>query len=93
MSWYEILEASDKVDRYLRLTVAIMLFIFNVLMATNIETPFPSVLVEAYSIPLTRISLLTLVLLSAYWCPSVGIMAALAYVSLGSDVLFFTNKQ
>jgi hypothetical protein len=90
MSWYE---PSDKVDHYLRLAAAILLFAFNVLMATNIETPFPNLLVEAYSIPLTRIALLTLVLLSAYWCPSVGIMAALAYVSLGSDVLFFLNKQ
>ncbi len=93
MSWIEMLEPSDKVDGYLRLTAAILLFAFNVLLATNIETPFPSLLVEAYSIPLTRIALLTLVLLSAYWCPSVGIMAALAYVSLGSDVLFFLNKQ
>jgi hypothetical protein len=88
-----MVEPSDKVDRHLRLIATIMLFIFNVLMASNIETPFPNLLVEAYSIPLTRVALLTLVLLSAYWCPSVGIMAALAYVSLGSDVLFFTNKQ
>jgi hypothetical protein len=93
MSWLEMLQPSDQVDKYLRLSFAILLFIFNAMVATNIETPFPSLLVEAYSIPLTRIALLVLVLLSAMWCPSVGIMAALAYVSLGADVLFFTNKS
>jgi hypothetical protein len=93
MSWIEMLRPSDQVDRYLRLSMAVLLFIFNALIATNLETPFPNLLVDAYSIPLTRIALLVLVLLSAYWCPSVGIMAALAYVSLGSDVLFFINKN
>jgi len=93
MSWVDVLKPSDEVDKYLRLTVALFLFIFNVLIGTNLETPFPSLLVDAYSVPLTRIALLVLVLLSAYWCPSVGIMAALAYVSLGADVLFFTNKS
>ena len=92
MSWTDILRPTDEVDKYLRLVTGVLLLIFNVLMGTNLETPFPSSLVEAYSIPLTRISLLVLVLLSAYWCPSVGIMAALAYVMLGADVLFFINK-
>ncbi len=93
MSWIDVLQPSDKVDKYLRLSFAILLFCFNVVVATNLETPFPNLLVEAYSIPLTRIALLVLVLLSSMWCPSVGIMAALAYVSLGADVLFFTNKS
>jgi hypothetical protein len=84
------MEPSDKV---VRLSMTVLLFIFNVLIGTSIETPFPNLLVEAYAIPLTRIALLILVLLSAYWCPSVGIMAAFAYISLGSDVLFFTNKN
>jgi hypothetical protein len=92
MSWTDILKPTDEIDKYLRLSVAILLFIFNVLLGTSLETPFPPALVEAYSIPLTRMSLLVLVLLSAYWCPSVGIMAALAYVTLGADVLFFINK-
>jgi len=55
------------------------------------ETPYPPPLVEIYALPLTRLLLLLLVLVSAYWSPVVGILAAFAYVSLGADVIYFTR--
>jgi hypothetical protein len=58
----------------------------------HLETPYPTPLIEAYALPVTRILLLALVLLSAAWCPMVGVLMALAYVCLGADVLFFTSK-
>jgi hypothetical protein len=58
---------------------------------THLETPYPESLVEAYALPITRIALLLLVLLAAVWCPTVGILAAFSYVTLGADVLFFTQ--
>jgi len=78
-------------ESYLKLSVALILLVWNWLVSTHLETPYPSDLVEAYALPLTRLFLLGLVILSAVWSPSVGLMAALAYASLGADVIFFTN--
>jgi len=60
--------------------------------STRLETPYPESLVEVYALPFTRILLLALVILSAVWCPTVGIMAALAFVCLGADVIFLTRR-
>jgi hypothetical protein len=91
MLWAEALAPSSKVDGYLRLSVTILLLIWNWLVATHMQTPYPMSLVDAYALPLTRVFLLLLVIASALWCPTVGIMAALAYVCLGADVLNFTR--
>jgi hypothetical protein len=91
MLWVEALTPSSKVDGYLRLFTTLLLLLWNWLIATHMETPYPISLVDAYALPLTRVFLLLLVVASALWCPSVGIMAALAYVCLGTDVLNFTR--
>jgi len=78
-------------DNKLKLFVILALALWNLLVGTLVETPYPESLVELYAVPLTRIFLLGLVLVSAYWCPNVGIMAALAYICLGADVIFFTK--
>ena len=80
-------------DRIFRFSLALLLLVFNWLVSTRIDVPYPSAFIEAYSVPLLRVALLGLVLLSASWCPTVGILAAFAYVSLGADVLFFTNRS
>ena len=69
-----------------------LLVLWNWQVATRIETPYPPVVVELYAIPLTRLALLSLVLLSATWSSSVGILAALAFICLGADVIFFTRE-
>ena len=89
MEWIHTLAPKSETDKYLRVVIAIFLFTWNWLLATRLENPYPASLVDAYSIPLTRMGLLGLVVLSAMWCPTVGIMAAMAYVCLGADVLFF----
>ena len=61
------------------------------MVSTHLETPYPELLIELYAMPITRIFLLALVLLTATWCPKAGIMIALAYVCLGADVIFFTQ--
>ena len=91
MSWETLLAPNSKIDGYLRLFAAICLFMWNVSVSTHMHTPFPSALVDAYAVPATRIFLLVLVLFASAWCPTVGILAALAYVSLGADVLLFSK--
>jgi hypothetical protein len=80
------------VDTNLKIGIILGLFLWNVLVSTRLETPYPESLVEVYALPFTRILLLTLVILSAVWCPTVGIMAALAFVCLGADVIFLTRR-
>jgi hypothetical protein len=80
------------VDTNLKIGIILCLFLWNVFVSTRLETPFPESLVELYALPFTRILLLALVILSALWCPTVGIMAALAFVCLGADVIFLTRR-
>jgi hypothetical protein len=80
-----------EIDTAARLIVSIVLILWNWGVATHLETPYPELLVELYALPITRIILLIFVLLAASWCPTVGILAALAYVCLGADVIFFTH--
>jgi len=91
--WVNELMAKSTFDAYSRLAVSIFLGIWLILVGFHLETPYPAALVEAYAVPLTRIFLLAFVLLSAHWCPTVGILAALSYVCLGADVIFFTHGE
>jgi hypothetical protein len=91
MMWLNSLAPTSTTDGYLRLLTSVCLAAWLLFVGTHIEVPYPAPLVEAYALPVTRIALLVLVLLSASWCPTVGILAALAYVTLGADVLFFTH--
>jgi len=75
----------------MRIGMVFLFFLWNVLIATRLETPYPETLVEAYALPATRVLLLGLVILAAVWSPTVGIMAAFAFVCLGADVLFLTR--
>jgi hypothetical protein len=83
---------SGSVDWYLLLITTILLSSWLLFTGMRLETPYPHPLIEAYALPITRILLLALVLLSACWNPTVGILMALAYVSLGADVLIFTKQ-
>lgn len=78
-------------DNNLRIGMVLAFFLWNALVATRLETPYPETLVEIYALPLTRILLLGLVILAAVWSPTVGIMAAFAFVCLGADVIFLTR--
>lgn len=82
---------TSSADGYARMAMSIALASWLLLIGTRLESPYPETLVEAYALPITRIALLILVLLAASWCPTVGILAAFSYVTLGADVLFFTH--
>jgi hypothetical protein len=78
---------------YMKILLAGILFVWNLTVASHLETPYPPALIELYALPLTRILLILLVLLAASWCPTVGILMAFAYVCLGADVIFFTYNS
>jgi len=85
------LEAHSELDKSLRLGALVVLAFWNVLVATRMETPYPEVLVELYALPATRMVLLALVVASTFWCPTVAVMLALAFITLGADVIFLTK--
>jgi hypothetical protein len=93
MDWVQMLKPTTEHDKYLRLIIAVILLLWNWLVGTHLKTPYPDLLVDLYSIPLTRFFLLGLVILSAMWCPTVGILAAFAYITLGGDILFVMNRS
>jgi hypothetical protein len=85
------LEPHSELDKYLRLAVLTGFFVRNLLVATRMETPYPEILVELYALPAARLLLLALVVALSFWCPTVTLQAALAFVCLGSDVIFLTK--
>jgi hypothetical protein len=80
-------------DKYLILSVAAGLILWNIMVSTHLSTPYPAILIELYALPITRIILLALVLLITYWNPVIGVLTAFAYITLGADVLFFTQTR
>ena len=85
------LEPHSDLDQSLRLGALIVLAFWNILVATRMETPYPELLVELYALPATRFVLLGLVIGSTFWCPTVSIMLAFAFITLGADVIFLTK--
>jgi len=71
--------------------VLFILAIWNVFIGTRMETPYPETMVELYALPFTRLLLLLSVVLLGIWDVRVGLMAALAFVCLGADVIFLTK--
>jgi hypothetical protein len=84
-------EPHSVLDRNMRIGVGVLLALWVVILATRLETSYPEILVELYALPITRIALLGIVALFALWSPTLGILAALSFVCLGSDVIFLTK--
>lgn len=80
-------EPSGPIDMFLRMTLVLALFGWNVFEGLSLRTPYPATMVALWESPLWRISLLLAVWLGAEWCPSLGIMTAIATVSYIVDMI------
>ena len=76
----------SRLDAGLRLTMVAVLFIWTLLYGSMFEIPYPKNLVELHSVPIWRFALALIVLFAAFWCPRVGILAALAVFFYLSDL-------
>lgn len=85
------LEPHSEIDKYFRLLALLTFIVWNLFVATRMETPYPEILVELYAFPAARLVLLGSVIALSFWCPTVTLQAALAFVCLGSDVIFLTK--
>lgn len=73
------------------LGLVVLLSLWNVLIATRMETPYPETMVELYALPFTRLLLLLVVIGLSMWDAQITILAALAFICLGADVIFLTK--
>lgn len=73
------------------LGLIVLLSLWNVLVATRMETPYPESMVELYALPFTRLLLLLVVIALSMWDAQITILAALAFICLGADVIFLTK--
>ena len=71
-------EPLGTIDSTLRIVMVLGLLGWNVFEALSLRTPYPSTMVAMWDSPLWRIIVLLTVWLGAEWCPSVGIMTAVA---------------
>jgi hypothetical protein len=78
-------------DKPLILGLIVLLSLWNVLVATRMETPYPETMVELYALPFTRLLLLLIVIGLSMWDAQITILAALAFICLGADVIFLTK--
>jgi hypothetical protein len=91
--WVNELTGKSKLDSNARLAVSILVAGWLLFVGSHLETPYPAGLIEAYALPITRIILLAFTLITAAWCPTVGILMAMAYVCLGADTIFFLHEE
>jgi hypothetical protein len=80
-------------DTVLKILIISILVVWNWLVSTRLETPYPELLIELYTVPLARILLLLIVILGSVWDPTIGVLSALAYVAIGADVTFFIQEE
>jgi len=73
------------------LGLVVVLSLWNVLVATRMETPYPETMVELYALPFTRLLMLLVVIGLSMWDAQIAILAALAFICLGADVIFLTK--
>jgi hypothetical protein len=73
------------------LGLIVLLSLWNVFVATHMETPYPETMVELYALPFTRLLLLLVVIALSMWDAQITILAALAFICLGADVIFLTK--
>jgi hypothetical protein len=72
------LQPDGVMDAAARTIVTSIFFIWVLYEGSVFESPYDKTLVKLYGFPLFRLALVLLVLAAAYWCPRVGVMAALA---------------
>jgi len=82
----DTIHISHKVDIYLRLILVGVLFLAILLFGSVFEISYPHRLVELYAYPWWRLFLVCFVVISTWWCPRVGLLAALA-------VFFYLNDM
>lgn len=90
MEWAEMLQSSGKIDTIARLSVAILLGVWLVTVGLSFQAEYPRDLIELAGQPWWRLLMIVAAVAAAFWCPRVGVLAALAVVVYLADLRALT---
>ena len=91
MEWTESLKPTDTTDTIARLSTAIVLIIWLITKGLAFHAEYPKELVELAGQPWWRLLMVLTVRAGAYWCPTVGVLAALTIILYLVDVRSLTQ--
>ena len=91
MDWAESLTATDNMDKISRIFVAVLFIIWLLMVGLQFHAEYPKELIELAGQPWWRLLMVLSVMAGAYWCPRVGILAALTIVLYLVDVRALTQ--
>ncbi len=91
MDWAESLTATDNLDKIARLAVAITLMIWLMIGGLAFHAEYSKEMIELAGQPWWRLLMVLMVMAGAYWCPRVGILAALTIILYLVDVRALTQ--
>ena len=81
---------SDTLSRYIALT---LLIVWLLVTGLTYHAAYPREMVDLASQPLWRLLLVVGAVAGAYWCPQVGVLAALAVILYLSDLRALTAHE
>jgi hypothetical protein len=90
MEWAEMLQSSGKIDTIARLSVAILLGVWLLMVGLSFQAEYPRDLIELAGQPWWRLLMILAAVAAAFWCPRVGVLAALAVVVYLADLRALT---
>ena len=90
-SWKEYMSASGQFDKVSRMVVAVLLAVWLVGVGLTFHAEYPRELIELAGQPWWRLLVVVGAISAAYWCPRVGILAAIAVVVYLADLRALTS--
>ena len=91
MSWAESLMPSSQTDKALRIAAATLLGVWIFFVAGRYEAEYPRTLIELAGQPWWRVLVVGGAVAAAFWCPRVGVLAALAAILYLADIRALTQ--
>lgn len=85
-----MLQSSGKIDTIARLSVAILLGVWLLTVGLSFQAEYPRDLIELAGQPWWRLLMILAAVAAAFWCPRVGVLAALAVVVYLADLRALT---
>ena len=84
--WEEAMASTGQLDTVPRLIAAILLAVWLVMIGLTFQAEYPRQLIELSGQPWWRLLMVSAAMASAYWCPRVGVLFALAVVLYLADL-------
>jgi hypothetical protein len=90
-AWESALSPGGVVDGTARIIVTVAFFAWNLFEGSLFHTPYPVEWVYLYKFPYWRLFLVVTLIAALAWCPTVGIMVALALFFYLNDLSRLTK--